>query len=108
MTTEIEKKFFDTFGIEPKEKVNQTFNGADFKVETTKEYPQITGCILLELIGILNTVTIPTIPDLGDIKIDRLRKTILEECIVVLDVINTPTKEEFINDIRTLFEGGSR
>jgi hypothetical protein len=54
MTTNIERQFFDTFGIEPKEKVNQTFNGAEFKVETIKEYPQITDRILLELICIAN------------------------------------------------------
>lgn len=54
MTTEIEKQFFETFGIKPKEKVSQTFNGAEFKVETTKEYPQITDRILLELICIAN------------------------------------------------------
>ena len=52
MTDNIQKKFFDTFGIEPKEKVKQTFNGAEFKVETTKEYPQITERVLLEMICI--------------------------------------------------------
>lgn len=37
MTNELEKQFFQCFGIEPKEKVNQTFNGVEFKVGTIKE-----------------------------------------------------------------------
>ena len=53
MTDELTKTFFDTFGIEPREKVNQTFNGAEFKIETIKDYPQITDRILLELIVVI-------------------------------------------------------
>lgn len=70
MTTELEKQFFDTFGIEPKyhcsyhdcncpiEDVGK-FNKKCPKQAVTKEcdvrshkaiYPQITNCILLELI----------------------------------------------------------
>jgi len=64
MTTDIERQFFETFGIEPKK---QCFNedciakdetGYDEKicddkcVYIDKEYPQITDRILLELICI--------------------------------------------------------
>lgn len=58
MVTKLEKQFFKTFGIEPKEKVNQTFNGAEFKVETINDYPQITDHILLKLICIANSQNI--------------------------------------------------
>lgn len=49
MTTDLEKQFFDTFGIEPK--TNQVYGmQLDYHIE---DYPQITDRILLELICIL-------------------------------------------------------
>ena len=93
MTSKLEKKFFHAFGIKP-----QYFEhrGGDGYI-----YPQITNSVLLELICVLNTVTVP---DLGDINIGRLKMAILEECINALTKIDwenrIPTKEEFINEIR--------
>ena len=107
MTTNIERQFFDTFGIEPKCETRDEYHKyecygmVDCDECASAIYPQITDRILLELICILNTVTIP---DLADINIGRLKKTILEECIRALTTIETPTKEEFINNIRTLFK----
>lgn len=50
MTTELEKQFFDTFGVEPK--TNQVYGmQLDYHIE---DYPQITDRILLELICIWN------------------------------------------------------
>lgn len=50
MTNELEKQFFDTFGIEPK--TNQVYGmQLDYHIE---DYPQITDRILLELIKILS------------------------------------------------------
>ena len=63
MTTEIEKQFFDTFGIEkiiPCYKCNMQNTNWDCKRtclyddEKRKEYPTITDRILLELICILS------------------------------------------------------
>ena len=48
MTNELEKQFFDTFGIEPKEQ--EVFV---LKRMIVKDYPQITDRILLELIKLL-------------------------------------------------------
>jgi hypothetical protein len=61
MTNELEKQFFDTFGIEPKEyKACDSFpcgnpranceNCKDYKLYKT-EYPQISDHILLEIIA---------------------------------------------------------
>ena len=48
MASELEKQFFDTFGIEPK--TNQVYGiQLDYHID---EYPQITDRILLELICI--------------------------------------------------------
>lgn len=59
MTNELEKKFFDTFGIEPK--IDCEGCGAKpfaseqcYQTECVKVYPQITDRILLELIKILS------------------------------------------------------
>lgn len=50
MTNELEKQFFDTFGIEPK--TNQVYGiQLDYHID---DYPQITDHVLLELICILN------------------------------------------------------
>lgn len=87
MTTDLEKQFFDTFGIEPKEKANQTFNGAEFKVETTKEYPQITDRILLELICILSKYQKDrgSLLEIDEISLDEIKEEILEMLIYRTD-----------------------
>ncbi len=68
MTTDLEKQFFDTFGIEPKKTQHSCYgfweNGIEdcpvkkcdickYKHETLEYYPQITDRILLELFDIL-------------------------------------------------------
>ena len=54
MTDELTKKFFDTFGIEPK--MIDTAIGRDFYIEHDRvdKYPQITDRILLELEAIIH------------------------------------------------------
>lgn len=47
MTNEIEKKFFDAFGIKPK------LDGSDFYKSILTKYPEITDRILLALIEII-------------------------------------------------------
>ena len=58
MTSELEKQFFDTFGIEPK--ILSTAIGHGFYIEHSRveKYPQITDRILLELIRIIGLITI--------------------------------------------------
>lgn len=101
MANELEKQFFQCFGVEPK----PLFSTRNGYTDDHYIYPTISDRILLELICILNTVTVP---DLGDINTGRLKNTILEECINALTKVDwenrTPTKEEFINEIKTLFE----
>lgn len=59
MTTNLEKQFFDTFGIEPRQtcKVTSTCNNYvnynDCNGCNSYKYPQITDRILLELIRII-------------------------------------------------------
>ena len=60
MTNELEKQFFDTFGIEPKQHIHHCQQGCCkpdkecgyCEHHTISEYPQITDRILLELICI--------------------------------------------------------
>lgn len=60
MTTDIEKQFFDTFGIEPRQTCkskrvcNNYVNYNDCNGCNAYKYPQITDRILLELICILS------------------------------------------------------
>lgn len=105
MTTEIEKQFFDTFGIEPKEKVNQTFNGAEFKVETIKVYPQISDRMFLELYCILcdafNLLNINRHPAFV-FNIKDFKKFVLKDLI---DVENFYKNEYIKQQVQTLFKG---
>ena len=56
MTTDLEKQFFDTFGIEPRQwyKISMGKKGNFYNEPSHKSYPQITDRILLELICILS------------------------------------------------------
>jgi hypothetical protein len=103
MTNELEKQFFDTFGIEPKEKVNQTFNGAEFKVETIKEYPQITDRIYLELHCLLNSLDAPPY----GLTVKEFKKDILISAIGVLSRNETAERIDNIKQqVKALFEEG--
>lgn len=104
MTNELEKQFFDTFGIEPKYKCT------DGALEPCDEqcnecgyyelrYPQISDHILLELICILTRFY-------GEL--------VLEQCLDVKDLkeqvlnifIRTSYKDNLKHQVRTLFEEG--
>lgn len=54
MTSDLEKQFFDTFGIEPMEIPSREYNSDGEICSYYVEYPQITDRILLELICIAN------------------------------------------------------
>lgn len=100
MTTELEKQFFDTFGIEPK--TNQVYGvQLDYHIE---DYPQITDRILLELICIINKHS-----DFGlfSSKIDELKDEILDHCLVLIGDdtdYTTGFEEEIKQQVQALFK----
>ena len=110
MTNELEKTFFDTFGIEPYDRYlnctenlevdcNRNCNYCD-KAEDVYCYPEITPNILLKLICILTRFY-------GEL--------VLEQCLDVNDLkeqvlnifIRTSYKDNFKHQVRTLFEEGN-
>lgn len=107
MTNELEKQFFQCFGIEPKEyKGCDSFpcsnlgteceNCKDYKLYKT-EYPQITDRILLELICI-NEDEQPNI--------EWLKQCVLENLIHRFEKNIFCDKEQAVKQVRTLFEEG--
>ena len=91
MTNELEKQFFDTFGIKEKE--------LEYPDNFTY-YPEITDSILLELIFILTTLLDTTVYEDVFITIaknrEELKKDILQECMLY--------KQHIKQQVRTLFE----
>lgn len=95
MTTNIERQFFDTFGIEPKEKVRQIFNGAEFKVETIKDYPQITDTHYLQLVCWVNERRI-----FQNFDVNGLKEYVLKELCTMA------VTEQFKQQVQELFKEG--
>lgn len=98
MTNELEKQFFDTFGIEPKHGVELTIDPTtDDNVMNEHNvcygYPEITDRILLELICIIGSIYICT----------QDRETLKEHILV--QCMNTQMYSRDIkHQVRTLFE----
>lgn len=84
MTNEIEKKFFDAFGIKAK------LDGSDFNKSIQANYPEITDRILLELI-VLNNHNAPAVGD----TLEELKNQVLYWCIQY--------KCKIYNQVRELF-----
>ena len=119
MTNELEKQFFDTFGIEPKPyccyhdcncPINDVgkFNSKCPKQAVTKERdariiqnPQITDRILLELICIDNQENIYKCRPLAN-NVEELKTYILEEFIRLYEL----GLFKRVHQVRTLFEEG--
>lgn len=111
MTTEIEKQFFDTFGIEPKYYYSNhyvfeamledecTDNNRE-KCKTCKDvrksYPQITDHLLLELICIANQKDIYI--EVEGTDIETMKNKLLENFIHFIRLV--PEQQ-----VRALFEG---
>lgn len=85
MTTELEKQFFNTFGIEPMEQ--EVFV---LKRMVVKEYPQITDRILLQLLVIINDFYFRVD------SIEELKEVVLKECIKWAD--------EYRHQVQALFK----
>lgn len=99
MTNEIEKKFFDTFGI--KEKTNKVYGvQLDYHID---DYPQITDHILLELICIATASEI-TVEFKGIKNVEHLKEVVLNYCIKRYGYCLH--KDKFKHKVRTLFEEG--
>ena len=109
MTNEIEKQFFDTFGIEPK--TNQAYGvQLDYYID---EYPQITDRILLELIRIIGKKPFGYLQcentystNLGDTRdIITVEADSLKEGLLTLAMQNKVILR-IKHQVRTLFEEG--
>lgn len=113
MTTELEKTFFDSLGIEPRDNFKGCKNGITFytygcnipsckgcsKEIREREYPQITDRILLELICILNeNTTLDETYYQGASTVKELKKLVLK------DLIKTKDNFDTIHQVRTLFK----
>ena len=117
MTNELEKQFFQCFGIEPKVLIFKTMNCTcgchdckncdKYKNNFSKTYPQITDRILLELICFNNSHYV-TLEDLICPKnIETIKESVLRKYI--------ERNKEFVDNgysgfgldkVRTLFEEG--
>ena len=105
MTNELEKQFFDTFGIEKREIVTPSYSlNSEYYEKTIEDYPQITDHILLELLCILadlydsNSHGYPLLSK--DIK--ELKEDVLDDLMGAVDVEND-YPEGYVNKIRALF-----
>ena len=103
MTNELEKKFFDMFGI--KEKTNKVYGvQLDYHIDV---YPQITDRILLELICIHNQYLHPF--SIYSEKKEFLKNDILECMINILNYFYEHEMGEYSKlkrQVRKLFEEG--
>ena len=104
MTNELEKQFFDTFGVEPK----PIYSGSKLynPFVTGYDYPTITDRILLKLLCLC--------PDLDNVfftDVEKLKETLLNSYI---NIYNYYVNAEWLSDcekelkhqVRTLFEEG--
>ena len=120
MTTEIEKTFFDTFGIEQKEHKEcqcDYLNCPNPDIEECEEcyyyktykfdYPQITDRILLELICIANQYEdYSQTTNMKNIKARTLRILLRNEKFYRNFYENDKRYKKFKHQVRTLFEEG--
>lgn len=111
MTTNIEKQFFEIFGIEPKYdrmlcdndyQCNGECNKCEHQEDDNKHkfYPQISDRILLELICILRDSYLVT----GE-NIDVLKERALRACIRFQDDLAT-TNQTVKQQVQALFKEG--
>ena len=112
MTNELEKQFFQRFGIEPKKGCTAYYKFIEEEADVICNdkcaecsylddvYPQITDRILLELIFILTTLLDTTIYEDVFITVaknrEELKKDIFQECMLY--------KQHIKQQVRALFE----
>ena len=107
MTNDLEKQFFDTFGIEAKLKtfaIKQDEQG-DLTYPPIYEYPQITDRILLELICI-ESMENPYRGWGGNENAEELKESVLSTFIEGYTYDIYWDSEQIKHQVRTLFEEG--
>lgn len=104
MTNELEKTFFDTFGIEPKTIIEPRYSlNTEYYEEKVEKYPQITDHILLELICLNNIYLWETHTS----TVNELKNILLNKYIEHVNLMaDENEKQEYINLVRALFEEG--
>lgn len=108
MTNELEKQFFDTFGIEPK--TNQVYGmQLDYHID---EYPQISDTYYLKLISIMSK-ELSMIVNLLSENIQELKSEILYKCIrnyhrhkEAFSEAHREYADDFKRQVHTLFKEG--
>ena len=115
MTNELEKQFFDTFGIEPKCQ-NTFINPSKCPFIESREccdcasfeYPQITDTHYLKLIAIMSK-ELAMIVNLLEENLEDLKSEILKKCVMNYHINAQAGREyadKFKHQVRTLFEEG--
>lgn len=96
--SEIEKQFFDTFGIEPNTKYDYCWKSEENK---DKLYPPITDHILLELICLNNIYLWGTHTS----TVNELKNVLLNKYIEYVNLMaDENEKQEYINQVQSLFK----
>ena len=99
MTNDLEKTFFDTFGIESKlECIKPSDERCNECGCCELKYPQITDRILLELTAIHSCWCLPR---LCCFNVEQLKEQVLSDLTLFND-----ERIELIHQVRTLFEEG--
>ena len=95
MTNELEKTFFDTFGIEPSTKYDYCWKSEENK---DKLYPQITDRILLELICILTRWHLDEREpyEIMSINMEQLKSQILSNSLDIAKCVKTKQQVQAI------------
>lgn len=107
MATNLEKQFFDTFGIEPKETPSREYDSDGEICSYYVEYPQITDRILLELICICSRYGFcPTARNIKDLKLKVLKRLFKLKKNLKNNYEHQGYHNTFVRKVRTLFEEG--
>ena len=104
MTNELEKQFFQCFGIEPRVITEPRYSlNSEYYEATVENYPQINDRILLELICIATASEI-TVEFKGIKNVEHLKEVVLNYCTKRYGYCLH--KDKFKQQVRTLFEEG--
>lgn len=107
MTNELEKQFFDTFGIEPIEIPSREYDSDGEICSYYIEYPQITDSILLELICMANQhEDYPISTNIKNIQARTLRILLRTEKFYKNYYDSDGRYKKLVKQVRTLFEEG--
>ena len=107
MTNDLEKTFFDTFGIEPITQAVWDSTETKWKnFESWEEYPQITDRILLELICIWNDNCTYSEDWLIPSNMKKLKEATFYKFLTYKDCNVSSCQRRIYNQVQALFEEG--